>query len=160
MLRYAIILSPGWSALAWIVVATSGALVGDAVPSPTGPLLNRVVQIDGLDPCTRELIALDTHVVVNAATIVQAGLVHTDGVMNLTGWVATGPARDEHNIAVQQRFTASRAIPMGLLEPVEARLTVVDRPNLPVTVLAVRLQETWEDTDPELAVTGSYLGCA
>jgi len=47
VLRYAIILSLGWSALAWIVVATSGALVGDAVPSPTGPPLNRVVQIDG-----------------------------------------------------------------------------------------------------------------
>ncbi len=106
------------------------------------------------------MIVFNTHIVVNAATIVQAGLVRTEGVMTLTGWVETRPARDEHNVAVQQRFTASRAIPMGLLEPVEARLTVVDRPNLPVTVLAVRLQETWEDTDPELAVTGSYLGCA
>ena len=160
VLRYAIVLSLAWSGLAAIVVATSGAVGGEAAAGPPGPPISKVVQVATMDPCTHELIALDARIVVNATSLVDGDVIRTDGVMTLTGWAETGSARDARNVAANQRFTFSRATPMGLLEPAEVRLTVVNRPNLPATVLAVHLQETWEGANPTLIVSDSYLGCA
>jgi hypothetical protein len=160
VLRYVVVLTLGWLSLGAMFVATTGAVVGNAVPRPPAPHLSKVVQIDGIDPCINELIVLDTHVLVDATSTVEDGKIRTDGDMTITGWVETGTARADRNVAATEHFSFSRTLSAGTPEPVNVLLTVVDRPSQPVTLLAVRLQGALDGSNASLAVTDTHLVCA
>ncbi len=156
-LRGAVVLSLAWIALAALVVATSGTLAGDVVTSVPGPVISKVVQLAEPNPCSDELIVLDTRVVVTAASIVDGGVIRTDGVVTLTGRMENGTARMYHNVAAQQRYIINRAVELGPLEPIDVRLPLGDGAFLPLTLLAVRLQPTWGGSDTTLRITDVYL---
>ena len=118
-LRGAVVLSLAWIALAALVVATSGTLAGDVVTSVPGPVISKLVQLAEPNPCSDELIVLDTRVVVTAASIVDGGVIRTDGVVTLTGRMENGTARMYHNVAAQQRYIINRAVELGPLEPID-----------------------------------------
>jgi len=79
-----------------IVVATSGALAGDVVTNVPGPVISTVVQLDETNPCSNELIVLDASIVVTAASIVESGVISTDGVVTLTGRMGEWHGPDVH----------------------------------------------------------------
>jgi hypothetical protein len=160
MLKCAIALSFGWITLAALAIAATNGAIHDADAHRPGPRINKVIQIDGTDPCTNELIVLDTHAFVDATSTIDGSQIRTEGVMTLTGWVETGTARTDLNVAARQPVAFNRAATIGKLAPVEVRLTVVDRPSLPVTVLAVPLQGSWDGSHASLAIMDAYLDCA
>jgi hypothetical protein len=160
VLRCAIVLSLGWLALGTVVMATSGAFVGDAVPSMAGPAVEKLVFIDTADPCAHDALGFDGQVIVNAASTITDNLLHTSGVVTLTGVAQTGPYRDGHDVAAAQRFSFKREIERGLMEPADVRLPVANQPEGQVTQLTVRLQAVWDGAQAAIKITDLYLVCA
>ena len=159
VLRCAIVLSVGWLSLAAIVAGTSGVISGEAVQNMLRPFPAKTVQLDQRDPCTQDPIALNAQLIVNPTARVELDMIHTDLQVMLDGWMQAGAIRTERRLSIEQRFSFTRTLLMGLLGPYEVLLRLVDRPYLPDTLLSARLQPFWDGSNETISVTATHLTC-
>jgi hypothetical protein len=157
VLRYAIILSLGWFSLAVVVAATSGAVSRDETTEAPRP--SKAIKLDQLDPCTRDPIALDVRLFVAPFARVDGDFIYIDLLVTLNGYMQAGQNRTERRVAIVDHFSVTRTRLLGLLEPVEVLLRLLERPTLPDTLLAVRLQPFWDGSNETIAVTDTHLTC-
>ena len=158
VLRYAIVLSCGWVSLAGIIAVTCDSIAAEPPSSESRLIPVRTIRLDEIDPCTNDPIVIDGKLMVIASPSVEGGVIRMDGMATLLGSTQTGLSA--HHLSVQQRFNLNWKMSVGLLEPVNLRLPIVDRPFLPVTILAAKLQAMWDGSAALLAITDLSLDCA
>ena len=157
VLRYAIVLTVGWLSFAAVVAATSGVVSRES--TTVSPRPSSIIQLDQLDPCTQDPIALDVRLNVTPIARVDVDVLHTDILATLNGSMHAGPNRAERRVASVEHFVFTRSLVVGLLDQFEPRLVLVDRPNRLNTLLAVRLQPFWNGATETVSVVETALTC-
>jgi hypothetical protein len=159
VIRCAIVLTFGWLALAAIVAATSRTLSREEPAAALRP--GNIIKLEQRDPGTYDLLALDSRLVFTPAARVDESInvIHTILLATRNGRMQSDPQRLEQRVSVVESFSFTRTLTVGLLDPFEPHLRLVERPNQLNTVLRVQLQPFWNGSNQTVTVTDSHLAC-
>jgi hypothetical protein len=157
VVRYAGVLTLGWLSLGAVVAATSGAVSRE--PETVAARPSSALKLDQADPCTGDPISLDAYLSVTPFPRINLDVLHTDLVVSLKGRLLTGQSRTDHVLNIVSHFTYTRPLTLGLLDPYEPYLRLVERPNRPETLLAVRVQPFWDGSVEAAKVFETGITC-
>ena len=142
-----------------VAVATSVTVAQGTASDTTRPNNGNAVQINQLDPCTQDHIVIDGLLSMTSIKHLAGDLIHPELLVTFYGAVYTGPNQTEERVVVADHVGFVRALAMGLLEPYDLALRMVQRPSQLDTLFLARLQPFWDGTSETITMTETHLFC-